>query len=66
MRIFYICHENLSLQQASTTHIKEVNEHLVKSGNSVVSFTPNIGIFKKETTVHVVYVPTLKLSFLTE
>jgi len=24
MKIFYICYENLSLQRASTTHIKEV------------------------------------------
>ncbi|HHT9112328.1 MAG: glycosyltransferase family 4 protein [Planctomycetes bacterium] len=66
MRIFYICYENLSLQRAATTHIKEVTEHLVKFGNSVILFAPNIGRLKKETTVPVVYVPTLKISFFTE
>lgn len=66
MKIFYICYENLSLQRASTTHIKEVTEHLEKFGNSVILFAPNIGRLKKETTVSVVYVPTLKISFFTE
>jgi glycosyltransferase involved in cell wall biosynthesis len=66
MKIFYICYENLSLQRASTTHIKEVIEHLVKFGNRVILFAPNIGRLKKETTVPVVYVPTLKISFFTE
>lgn len=66
MRIFYICYENLSLQRASTTHIKEVTEHLKKSGNDVVLFAPDIGRYRNETTVRVVYVPTLNIRFLRE
>ncbi len=66
MRIFYICYENLSLQRASTTHIKEVTEHLRKTGNDVILFAPNIGKYKNETTVHTVYVPTLKIRFIKE
>lgn len=66
MRIFYICYENLSLQRASTTHIKEVTEHLRKTGNDVILFAPNIGKYKNETTVHTVYIPTLKVRFIKE
>ncbi|MBM4066198.1 MAG: glycosyltransferase family 4 protein [Planctomycetes bacterium] len=66
MRIFYICYENLSLQRASTTHIKEVTEHLRKTGNDVILFAPNIGKYKTETTVHTVYIPTLKVRFIKE
>ena len=66
MRIFYICYENLSLQRASTTHIKEVTEHLKKSGNDVVLFAPNIGKYRSKTTVRVVYVPILKVRFIKE
>jgi len=66
MRIFYICYENLSLQRASTTHIKEVTEHLKKLGNDVILFAPNIGKYKNETTVHTVYIPTLKVRFIKE
>ncbi len=66
MRIFYICYENLSLQRASTTHIKEVTEHLKKAGNDVILFAPNIGKYKNETTVHTVYIPTLKVRFINE
>ncbi len=66
MRIFYICYENLSLQRASTTHIKEVTEHLKKAGNDVVLFAPNIGKYKNETAVRVVYAPTLKVKFFSE
>lgn len=66
MRIFYICYENLSLQRASTTHIKEVTEHLRKTGNDVILFAPNIGKYKNETTVHTVYIPTLKVRFINE
>jgi glycosyltransferase involved in cell wall biosynthesis len=66
MRIFYICYENLSLQRASTTHIKEVTEHLRKTGNDVVLFAPNTGKYKNETTVHTVYIPTLKVRFINE
>jgi glycosyltransferase involved in cell wall biosynthesis len=66
MRIFYICYENLSLQRASTTHIKEVTEHLRKTGNDVILFAPNIGKYKNETTVHTVYIPTLKIRFIKE
>ena len=66
MRIFYICYENLSLQRAATTHIKEVTEHLRKTGNDVILFAPNIGKYKNETTVHTVYIPTLKVRFIKE
>ena len=66
MRIFYICYENLSLQRAATTHIKEVTEHLKKLGNDVILFAPNIGKYKNETTVHTVYIPTLKARFIKE
>lgn len=66
MRIFYICYENLSLQRASTTHIKEVTEHLRKTGIDVILFAPNIGKYKTETTVHTVYIPTLKVRFIKE
>ncbi len=66
MKIFYICYENLSLQRASTTHIKEVTEHLRKTGNDVILFAPNIGKYKNKTTVHTVYVPTLKVRFIKE
>ncbi len=66
MRIFYICYENLSLQWAPTTHIKEVTEHLKKIGNDVILFAPNIGRYKSETTVRVIYVPTLKVRFIKE
>lgn len=66
MRIFYICYENLSLQRASTTHIKEVTEHLRKTGNDVILFAPNIGKYKNETTVHTVYIPTVKVRFINE
>lgn len=66
MRIFYICYENLSLQRASTTHIKEVTEHLRKTGNDVILFAPNTGKYKNETTVHTVYIPTLKVRFINE
>lgn len=66
MRIFYICYENLSLQRASTTHIKEITEHLRKTGNDVILFAPNIGKYKNETTVHTVYIPTLKVRFIKE
>ena len=66
MKIFYICYENLSLQRASTTHIKEVTEHLKKFGNDVVLFAPNIGGYRSKTTVRVIYVPTLKVRFIKE
>ncbi len=66
MRIFYICYENLSLQRAPTTHVKEVTEHLKKAGSDVILFAPNTGKYKKETTVCVVYVPTLKIRFFEE
>ena len=66
MRIFYICYENLSLQRASTTHIKEVTEHLKKFGNDVVLFAPKTGGYRSKTSVHVVYVPTLKIRFFEE
>lgn len=66
MRIFYICYENLSLQRASTTHIKEVTEHLKKFGNDVILFAPSKGEYRTKTTVRVVYVPTLKIRFLEE
>ncbi|MDE1890605.1 MAG: glycosyltransferase family 4 protein [Planctomycetota bacterium] len=66
MRIFYVCYENLNLQRASTTHIKEVTEHLGKTGNDVILFAPNIGKYRATTTVRVVYVPTLKVRFIKE
>lgn len=66
MRIFYICYENLSLQRASTTHIKEITEHLKKLGNDVVLFAPNIGKYRSETTVRVVYIPILNVRFIKE
>ncbi len=66
MKIFYICYENLSLQRAPTTHIKEVTEHLKKCGNDVILFAPNIGIYRSKTTVRVIYVPTLKVRFIKE
>ncbi|HHT9138095.1 MAG TPA: glycosyltransferase family 4 protein [Candidatus Wunengus sp. YC60] len=66
MRIFYICYENLSLQRASTTHIKEVTEHLGKFGVDVILFAPNLGKYKSNTSVRVVYVPTFKVKFLSE
>jgi len=66
MKIFYICYENLSLQRASTTHTKEVTEHLKKLGNDVVLFAPKTGRYRSKTSVHVVYVPTLKIRFFEE
>lgn len=66
MKIFYICYENLSLQRAATTHIKEVTEHLEKFGNDVILFAPNTGRYKSKTTVHTVYIPTLKVRFIKE
>ena len=66
MKIFYICYENLSLQQAATTHIKEVTEHLKKLGNDVILFAPKTGRYRSKTSVHVVYVPTLKIRFFEE
>ncbi len=66
MRIFYICYENLRLQRASTTHIKEVTEHLKKAGNEIILFAPDIGKYESVTAVRVVYVPTLKVKFFSE
>ncbi len=66
MKIFYICYENLGLQRASTTHIREVTEHLNKLGADVILFAPNTGRYKRETTVRVVYVPTLNVRFFRE
>ncbi len=66
MRMFYICYENLNLQRASTTHIKEVTEHLKRAGNDVILFAPDIGRYRLETTIHVVYVPTLNVRFFGE
>ncbi|MEK7699147.1 MAG: glycosyltransferase, partial [Planctomycetota bacterium] len=66
MRIFYVCYENLSLQRAPTTHVKEITEHLKKSGNAVILFAPNTGRLKGKTDVRVVYVPTLNVRFISE
>ena len=66
MKIFYICYENLSLQRASTTHIKEVTEHLKEFGNDVILFAPNIGKYRSNTPIRVIYVPTLKVRFIKE
>ncbi len=66
MRIFYVCYENLSLQRAPTTHVKEITEHLKKSGNDVILFAPNTDRLKGKTDVRVVYVPTLNVRFISE
>lgn len=66
MRIFYVCYENLSLQRAPTTHVKEITEHLRKSGNDVILFAPNTGRLKGKTDVKTVYAPTLNVRFISE
>lgn len=66
MKVFYICFEDLRIQAAWTTHIREVTENLIKLGHDVVLFAPDFGMFHFNTTAKVVSVPIWNTGFLRE
>lgn len=66
MRIFYICFEDLGIQAAWTTHIREVTENLKKLGHNVILFAPNIGRSLFQSDVRLVSVPILDIKLIRE
>ena len=66
MKIFYICYEDLSIQAAWTTHVKEVVENLHNLDNKIFLFYPNIGKLKTAFDFKKISIPTLRIKILGE
>lgn len=61
MKIFYVCYENLGIEGAAATHVREVAENLQAFGNKVHIFTPKFQRFRFPVRVDVTYIPLLPI-----
>jgi glycosyltransferase involved in cell wall biosynthesis len=66
MKLFYICYEDLGIQAAWTTHVKEVVENLRKRGCEIVLFAPKFGRLKTDADITFVWIPTIRVRILSE
>lgn len=60
MNIFYVANVDLSIEGATTRHVFEVCENLIKFGHKVTLFVPNRGKYQYETPVQIIKIPIPK------
>ena len=63
MNIFHVANIDLSVEGATTRHVFEVCENLIKLGHKVTLFVPNRGKYRYETPVQIIKIPIPKVPF---